>query len=242
MLLRILAFCAIINQASGNGGRLIDPPGRSSAWRDGFQTPRNNIDDNLSCGGFLTQLSNGGKCGVCGDPWNGKRENEAGGKYATGTIVRKYSIGQTINLQVDITSNRYGWMEFRICPNNDATKAVTHDCLNAHVLQRADGNGTKTYITVKRYGVWNMTYKLPTDMKCTQCVLQWKYNTGDTWGVDEVTGKACIGCGLQEQFYGCADVSIQETGNNITPKSPRALTTKSPDSTAQVFVSHYNLF
>jgi hypothetical protein len=56
MLLRILAFCAIIYQASGNGGRLIDPPGRSSAWRDGIQTPRNNIDDNLSCGGFLVSL------------------------------------------------------------------------------------------------------------------------------------------------------------------------------------------
>lgn len=39
-----------------------------------------------------TKQLNGGKCGVCGDPWNGRRENEAGGKYATGTIVKVYKV------------------------------------------------------------------------------------------------------------------------------------------------------
>lgn len=38
--------------------------------------------------------------------------------------------------------------------------------------------------------------------------LQWKYNTANSWGRDTRSGKSCVGCGPQEQFYGCADVSI----------------------------------
>ena len=34
---------------------------------------------------------NGGKCGVCGDPWDGVREHEAGGKYANGLIAANYT-------------------------------------------------------------------------------------------------------------------------------------------------------
>jgi len=40
--------------------------------------------------------NNGGKCGVCGDPFIGPRENEAGGLYATGTIVRTYKVGNSL--------------------------------------------------------------------------------------------------------------------------------------------------
>ena len=50
------------------------------------------------------QQSLGGKCGMCGDPYEQHpRENEAGGKYATGTIVATYSIGAVIPVTVDLT-------------------------------------------------------------------------------------------------------------------------------------------
>ena len=40
-------------------------------------------------------MNNGGKCGICGDPWQNKiRDNEAGGKYANGIITRTYMEGQ----------------------------------------------------------------------------------------------------------------------------------------------------
>lgn len=54
------------------------------------------------CGYFFFQRqwdSNGGKCGICGDPWDGVRENEAGGRYATGIISRKYKEGQIIDVR-----------------------------------------------------------------------------------------------------------------------------------------------
>lgn len=39
---------------------------------------------------------NGGKCGVCGDPWTQKtpRNNEAGGLFGNGIITRTYTESQ----------------------------------------------------------------------------------------------------------------------------------------------------
>ena len=31
---------------------------------------------------------------------------------------------------------------------------------------------------------------------------------GNSWNTDPVTHKSCVGCGPQEQFYGCSDVAI----------------------------------
>ncbi len=40
-------------------------------WRYGFDTPPNYNDHELYCGGFSRQWrTNGGKCGICGDPWD----------------------------------------------------------------------------------------------------------------------------------------------------------------------------
>ena len=47
---------------------------------------------------------NGGKCGICGDPWQGPRDHEAGGKYAGEVIVANYLQGQTIDVLVHLTS------------------------------------------------------------------------------------------------------------------------------------------
>ena len=69
--------------------RLMEPPSRASMRRVGFPTPRD-VDDNQSyCGGYGVQYgTNGGKCGICGDPWHqNPRAHEApGGIYATGII------------------------------------------------------------------------------------------------------------------------------------------------------------
>lgn len=52
-------------------------------FRYGFNTTANYNDHELYCGGFARQhQKNGGKCGVCGDPWDGPKPNEAGGTYA----------------------------------------------------------------------------------------------------------------------------------------------------------------
>ncbi|XP_069122394.1 uncharacterized protein [Argopecten irradians] len=193
-------------------GRLWEPPSRSSMFRQGYKTPPNYNDNQLNCGGFANQwgTQNRGKCGICGDPYNGDRMNEAGGKYATGLITRKYSEGQVIDIDVQVTANHLGWFEFRVCPNNNVKKAATQECLDQHVLQRTDGNGARFYIS-SDVGHFKMKYTLPTGLTCTQCVLQWKWHVGNSWGRNP-DGRSGIGFGPQEEFYGCSDVAIKGTG------------------------------
>ncbi|XP_033749008.1 uncharacterized protein LOC117333697 [Pecten maximus] len=205
-----LAMCVWILEVRGHG-RLLEPPGRASMWRFGYNSPPNYDDNQLFCGGFNRQWKiNGGKCGVCGDPWDGARVHEAGGKYATGTIVRHYSEGQTISVNVQITASHKGYFEFRLCPHNNPSTRVSQACLDQHVLQQTDGStrvneaGHPTNYTIH--------LKLPAGVTCSQCLLQWKYNAGNSYGCDG--SHCCIGCGEQEQFYGCADVSVGSAGSS----------------------------
>ena len=101
-IFRYLVALSLIVQALGHG-RLIDPASRNAAWRYGFDTPTQVTDNELNCGGFSTQWDkNGGKCGVCGDPYHFK-EGEAmyahPGKYATGIITKTYREGQEIEVR-----------------------------------------------------------------------------------------------------------------------------------------------
>ena len=61
----------------------------------------------------------GGACGLCGDAYDGPRENEAGGRYATGTIVKQYSSGKVIEVTVHVTANHRGYHQFRLCKNDN---------------------------------------------------------------------------------------------------------------------------
>lgn len=73
----------------------------------------------------------GGKCGICGDAWDeDPRPHEAGGKYATGTIVEHYNVGEIITAIVELTANHKGYFEFRICPNNNPSVEASQTCLN----------------------------------------------------------------------------------------------------------------
>lgn len=45
------------------------------------------------------------------------------------------------------------------------------------------------------------------DFECGNCVIQWRYIAGNNWGMcDDGTG--AVGCGPQEEFRACSDVSI----------------------------------
>ncbi len=51
---------------------------------------------------------------------------------------------------------------------------------------------------------------LPSGLTCSQCVLQWRYIAGNNWGMCP-NGTGAVGCGPQEEFRSCADVSITDT-------------------------------
>lgn len=51
----VITFTAIGVQSHG---RMNEPPGRSTAWKFGFDTPINYNDHELFCGGFDVGLNN----------------------------------------------------------------------------------------------------------------------------------------------------------------------------------------
>ncbi|KAH6926995.1 hypothetical protein HPB50_024974 [Hyalomma asiaticum] len=213
LVLSVLA-CLVWNATPAQGhGRLMEPPSRSSMWRFGFKTPPNYNDNELFCGGYAVHWQqNGGKCGVCGDPWHQRqpRNNEAGGKYAKGIIVRRYKRGDVMKASVQLTANHRGFFEFRLCPVNDPKVAATDECMSKHPLTMADdASGSTRYMVDPRKRDFNLRLKLPEDMTCSQCVLQWSYTAGNNWGKC-ANGSSAVGCGPQETFRGCADIAIED--------------------------------
>lgn len=56
MLLQITVLVAFVASVLGHG-RLISPPGRSTMWRYGYNTPKNYNDNQLYCGGFNVSIN-----------------------------------------------------------------------------------------------------------------------------------------------------------------------------------------
>ncbi|XP_046385899.1 uncharacterized protein LOC124155817 [Ischnura elegans] len=212
--------CLFLERVNGHG-RLIEPPSRGTMWRYGFSTPPDFQDHELFCGGFSRQWQrNGGKCGVCGDPWDAPqpRAHEAGGKYALGIIVRKYKVGSVVPIRVELTANHKGFFEFRLCPQNNHRREATQACLDKHLLTRADSvGGTRVFPGSEGGGgnrIFEVRYCLPVGLTCSQCVLQWRYVAGNNWGTC-ANGTGAVGCGPQEEFRSCADVSIHTDAGEV---------------------------
>ncbi|KAL3884400.1 hypothetical protein ACJMK2_024539 [Sinanodonta woodiana] len=150
-----------------------------------------------------------GKCGVCGDPYDSDRPNEAGGRYANGIIARTYdSADEFIEVTIEVTASVGGYFEFRLCPHNNIYKPVKQSCLDQYPL-RIEGNGRRLYpdLPLGKSGFVIAKLSIPQGVTCKQCVLQWKWHGGNHWGMC-TNGIGLAGCGPQTEFYNCADISI----------------------------------
>ncbi|KAF0713977.1 Aste57867_4123 [Aphanomyces stellatus] len=143
-------------------------------------------DDGLSAGGIGS--TSGGKYGVCGDPYNGVREHETGGKYGlfpkygAKAIAGCYKPGQVMDLAVQITANHKGYFQFGLCKLNSKGDKETEDCFQS----LAQPNGEKQWQLPRGTQIFNMKYQLPAGVTCdgdSHCVLRWWY-TG--WNNAEV--------------------------------------------------------
>lgn len=70
-----------------------------------------------------------------------------------------------------------------------------------------------------------MKYMLPPGLTCSQCVLQWRYIAGNNWGMC-ANGTGAVGCGPQEEFRSCADISIYDTDGSSDDKPYEEATTE----------------
>jgi len=232
-------------------GRIMEPPGRSSLhrfpndpaiapfWAD--ITPNYN-DNELFCGGFWNQVSNDYRCGVCGDDYNEARprSNELGGKYgSSGIIPRTYSSGQLIPIKIQITAHHRGYFQFKICKIESGQATEDEKCFNSNKSILLFKNGENKF-SIDNYkpegstgsgtGYWyDMEVRLPEDLECNHCVLQWRYHTGNNWGSDE-NGEG-LGHGYQEEFYGCSDIEIINTSGSTPTTSTQATVTTTEKDT-----------
>ena len=122
-----------------------------------------------------------------------------------------------MNATVELTASHKGYFEFHICQSDNKFNKVTEDCLKQHPLRHAVTNKLRIPVPDNGYNQKiHIPLALPAGLACRACVLQWKYNAGNSWGTDkpEDGGKSCVGCGNQEQFYACADIAIGAEGGD----------------------------
>lgn len=150
---------------------------------------------------------NQGKCGVCGDPYHEKvQPHMDGGMYARGIITKTYRKGQIINVAAKLTMSHKGYFQFRIGAfDNSRTEGDETGRLKGQLLELTTG-GTKFNITKMGHHDYHMQLKLPPQLTCQRCVLQWWYRGGNNWGCEK--GECGQGFGPQETFVNCADVRI----------------------------------
>ncbi|XP_057653302.1 uncharacterized protein LOC130892086 [Diorhabda carinulata] len=209
----------LVKMVAGHG-RMMEPPARNSMWRFGFPNPVNYNDNELFCGGYAVQWEqNEGKCGICGDAYHIEqpRPHEAGGIYAKGIISRHFSVGQNIDIEIELTANHYGRFEILLCPNNNPKQEATQSCFDRFPLYL--NNRETSYIIPengKKKAVFRYQVRLPPYITCTQCVLQWTYYTGNQWGMCP-NGTQAQGCGKSETFRNCADVAIHSSSGGAVP-------------------------
>ncbi|KAL7633570.1 UNVERIFIED_CONTAM: hypothetical protein RMT77_016103 [Armadillidium vulgare] len=176
---------------------LLEPPARNVMWRTGFtEVPYHPDDDYLVC----TEAEGGTtKCPPCGDRDDTPlpHPHEAGGEFAKGIITRTYNMGQVMEVFVNVTRSHGGFIEFKICPNNNISVPVSQDCLDQYPLQILGQQSSKVKLKAPYDGTEEVKVKvkLPSSLTCSQCVLQMS-TVGDQYLPTLV------------MFRNCADVAI----------------------------------
>lgn len=150
------------------------------------------------------------RCGLCGDPFDmeSPRAHELGGTYGAGVIVDQYTPGSVFTATVEITAYHKGYWYFNICPNPQDSH---QECFDEFPVELEEG-GT-LYYPNQGSAKYTVNYRLPAGLVCDHCVLQWRYIAGNNWGVCS-NGTEGLGCGNQEQFRACSDISIRYAKEN----------------------------
>lgn len=209
MKLILLVAIVVVNLFDGISGHgyLLDPVNRASRWRVDGSTPRDYNDMEGFCGGFNVQWGqNGGKCGLCGDNYADARprRHELGGTFGQGVIVKTYKQGSTIQVTAKITANHYGYFYFKIC--NLDSEGESDACFERNKIPISTGAMTWP-LPSSSAGDFKLSLKLPSNLSCNRCVLQWTYVAGNSWGYCP-DGSGRLGCGNQEHFRSCSDIKI----------------------------------
>ena len=229
LIVIIVLSCLISDYGVSAHGYLIKPAGRPSAWRVGYKTPINYNDMEMWCGGLTIKRANNGRCGICGDPYNGTRASEVpDGKWVTKppTLTGDYGQGDWINVTVNLTAAHKGYFVFRLCPSQSDEIEVTQECLNQHPLEILINSSIpekryKYYLGNQSPNLYNFTLKLPANLTCSRCVLQWDYTCGNqgTTDMENETFRACADIRITNKLLSKNSETINENQLNNSTES-----------------------
>ena len=84
---------------------------------------------------------------------------------------------------MDITANHQGYFIFKLCANNDIFQDPQQNCFDANPLWVGGGdpryNQTRYPIHDYETGLRMVYVRLPLEITCDQCILQWSYVAGE---------------------------------------------------------------
>jgi hypothetical protein len=213
---------ALFGRPAAAHGFMVDPPARN--LRSGEDCPHC-----LNAGGpWLVYGASrhfpNGRHGVCGDPHGDRRPaHEAGGRLDNGRrVVRTYRRGSVITIKIEVTADHKGYFEFKACPapsrGGGATerRQVTQRCFDAHPLRNADDGSKKWWLRGPGEGTHRMRFRLPKNLRCERCVLQWHWVSANSCrppGASPGYASGMCACGKEcaqpEEFWNCADVRVR---------------------------------
>lgn len=125
----------------------------------------------------------------------------------TNRTVKNYFPGSTIDVIIDLDINHGGYFEFELCSRDSFDVPESENCFQR--LKFVDGSERMPLkADHSKNGFRSMSLLMPPNLReCRACVLRWNYRAGNNWGVCQ-DGSEAIGCGPQELYRNCADISI----------------------------------
>ena len=79
-----------------------------------------------------------------------------------------------------MTANHKGYFTFKLCANNNTGQDPSQSCFDETVLRIVPSGEDRYYLTTFNTGVFTLKLRLPPDIRCSQCILQWTYTVRAT--------------------------------------------------------------
>lgn len=141
---------------------------------------------------------------------------------ALNETTRNYFPGSSVDIMIEIVANHGGYFNFEMCWRDSVDTKETEECFEQLKLsnKRDDDDFEYHLEAEKGSGVYTMSIDLPINKTCEHCILRWHWKSANNWGVCE-DGSERVGCGYQEVYRNCADISVKRNGSGIGLKFNR---------------------
>lgn len=133
---------------------------------------------------------------------------------ALNITTRNYFPGSSVDLMIEIVANHGGAFTFEMCWRGDWNTIETEECFEELQVSGKEEGETYQLDPASGTGLFSMSVDLPNNKTCDRCILRWHWRSANNWGVCD-DGTERVGCGHQEVYRNCADVSVKRDGAGI---------------------------